>query len=296
MPQHLSRRRLMQTSAATLLAANLWPGRLFADERGSGEFSFIEINDLHYIDGECGHFFEKVVQQMKHTPGGIELALLVGDITDKGTPDAEAKQREIFNALGVPYHVVPGNHDWMTDDDRSGYDAAFAGQYNYAFDHRGWQFIGLDTTDGTHYKDTTIGEPTFQWMDENLSKLDKSKPTVLFTHFPMAPHAPFRPKNADGVLERLKAFNLQAVFDGHFHGFTEEKINAAPVTTNKCCAYKKWNHDGTAEKGYFLVKAKDGKLTREFVEVKFPGMPPMPENTKPVRAATTNPYAQPAGK
>ena len=283
---HLSRRRLMQTSAATMLAAEIWPGRLFAEDRETKNFSFIEVNELHYVDSECGHFFEKVVQQMKSTPGGIDMVLIVGDLADNGHAAQEAAQRDIFDTLGVPYHVIPGNHDYLSDDDRSGYDAIFGKFLNYTFDHNGWRFIALDTTQGTKYSNTAIQPATFKWLDENLSKFDKSQPTVVFTHFPMGPHTPFRPTNADALLERLKPFNLQAIFDGHFHGFTEHKVNNVPITTNKCCAFKRWNHDGTKEKGYFLCQAKDGRITREFVEVNFPGMPPMPPGTKIVQPPT----------
>lgn len=285
----LTRRRLLQSSTASLLAAGLWPGRVLAAESATEDFTFIVINDLHYVDADCGHFFEKVVDQMKKTNGGFDLALLVGDITDKGHPDANANQRDIFKTLGKPYHVVPGNHDWMTDEDRTGYDTAFPNQTNYTFDHNGWQFVALDTTDGTKYQHTTIHDETLHWLDENLPKLDKKKPMILFTHFPLNSIAPFRPKNASDVLERFAPFNLQACYDGHFHGFTEEKINGVPVTTNKCCALKKWNHDGRPEKGYFVVKAKDGKLSRNFVQVDFPGMPPMPPDSKIVRKATQEP-------
>ena len=40
------------------------------------------------------------------------------------------------------------------------------------------------------------------------------------------------------------------------------------LTTNQCCALKRTNHDKSPEKGYFLCHAKDGDISREFVEVK----------------------------
>ena len=48
----------------------------------------------------------------------------------------------------------------------------------------------------------------------------------------------------------------------------EKKSGETILTTNKCCAFARGNHDGTKEKGYFLCKAKDGKIERTFVEVK----------------------------
>jgi len=77
-----------------------------------------------------------------------------------------------------------------------------------------------------------------------------------------------RATNADAVLERFKDHNLQAVFNGHFHASTERKVGDITLTTNRCCSFSRSNHDGSREKDYFLCQAKDGKITRQFVEFK----------------------------
>lgn len=59
-----------------------------------------------------------------------------------------------------------------------------------------------------------------------------------------------------------------AVFNGHFHGFTENRHGGAVITTNRCCSISRGNHDGTTEKGYFLCTARDGAIRRKFVEVR----------------------------
>jgi hypothetical protein len=152
--------------------------------------------------------------------------------------------------------------------DRRAYETLFPRQINYWFEHRGWQFVGLDTSQGLRYEKTVIQDPTFWWIDSHRSKLDPRKPTVIFTHFPMGATVQYRPSNADALLERFKPINLQAVFCGHFHGFTERRVGDVVLTTDRCCALKRGNHDGTKEKGYFLCTAKDGKIAREFVQVK----------------------------
>ena len=78
-----------------------------------------------------------------------------------------------------------------------------------------------------------------------------------------------RPNNANALLNRFKEYNLQAVYCGHWHGFTERHVKDTVLTTNRCCSYRRQNHDGTKEKGYFLCHARDGKIERKFVEVKF---------------------------
>ncbi len=256
-------------SAGSLLALGLWPGALRAEGQGnSGEFSFIAVNDLHYLNDHCGPWFERVVEQMKASQPKIDLCLIGGDFSEKGTPAELTAVRDHFKKLGVPSYGVIGNHDYFTQTDRKAYEETFPGRINYHFEHRGWQFVALDSSEGQLSRDTTIQPATIQWLDDMLPKLDKKRPMLIVTHFPLGPLTPSRPKNADAVLERFKEFNLQAVFNGHFHGFTERKVGMTTLTTNKCCAFSRANHDGTKEKGYFLCRAKDGKIAREFVEVK----------------------------
>ena len=91
-------------------------------------------------------------------------------------------------------------------------------------------------------------------------------PTVVFTHFPLGAGAPMRPLNAEDLLTRFVPFNLQAVYCGHHHGFTEHPFHQAAVTTNRCCSLKRANHDGTKAKGFFVCTAADGHVQRQFVE------------------------------
>jgi hypothetical protein len=65
---------------------------------------------------------------------------------------------------------------------------------------------------------------------------------------------------------RLLDFNLSAVFCGHFHGYTERYFGNTPITTDRCCARVRANHDGSTEKGWFFCRAKaTGEVTREFI-------------------------------
>ena len=68
------------------------------------------------------------------------------------------------------------------------------------------------------------------------------------------------------ILERLRDFNLRGVFGGHYHATTRCEVRGAEIVTNQCCSRLRGNHDGTRQKGYWLVTARDGALSREFVE------------------------------
>jgi predicted phosphodiesterase len=264
----LTRREALQRlGSGALLTLGLWPGALRAsNESPSGSFRFLVINDTHCMSAECGPYLEGVVAQMKQADA--EFCLHAGDLTEKGERDYLEQVKDIFSVLPGRMYPVIGNHDYLTQTDRKAYTQAFPLRLNYYFSHRGWQFVGLDTSDGLRYEKTEIQPATFRWLDEYLPRLNRRKPTVILTHFPLGEGVKYRPKNADALLDRFREFNLQAVFCGHYHSFTERKAGNAILTTNRCCALKRTNHDGTKEKGYFVCEAKEGEITRTFVEYK----------------------------
>ncbi|HEY3320991.1 MAG TPA: metallophosphoesterase [Planctomycetota bacterium] len=267
-PRQLSRRQLLKLSASALLTAGLWPGRLKAEGDGAAaDFWFCVANDLHFLDEKCAPFFENVVSKMKGTGKKLEFCLLAGDLADIGREKPLTGLRDAFKVLDIPLHAVPGNHDWHEAADRTPYEQVFPKQLNYSVEYKSWQVIGLDSTENKRVQNTNIQPDTFRWLTQALPKLDKTRPMIVFTHFPLAPGAKMRPVNADELLGQFKEYNLQAVFCGHYHGFTESKLSQCVITTNRCCSRLRSNHDNTKEKGFFLCHAKDGHLEREFVQV-----------------------------
>jgi 3',5'-cyclic AMP phosphodiesterase CpdA len=268
-PRRTSRREWIRNSAAATLAFGLWPGcARFGNNGRGGEFTFIQVNDSHFSSPKCPEFFERVITSVRAHRPKPELCLMVGDLADHGTEKELGDMRAVLRAFGMPIHVVIGNHDYGAQNDRSAWDKLFPRSLNYWFEHRGWQFIALDSSEGTKYEKTIIQPETLRWVEENVPKLSAKEPTILFTHFPLGPDTTYRPLNADALLERFEDLNLVAVFNGHFHGYTQRRVRNAVFTTNSCCSIARGNHDKTTEKGYFLCRAKDGRIDREFIEVK----------------------------
>lgn len=274
------REALERLSASTLLAAGLWPGALAARTLAPDRpFRFIVVNDAHYLSPECGHFLEGIVRKMNADQP--EFCIMAGDLTEKGRREDHGAMRTILKGLDCPYFTVIGNHDYTPPDRNRYYKYFFPRRLNYWFEHRGWQFVGLDTSEGTKYEKTNVQADTLQWLDGNLRKLDRKRPTVVFTHFPMGAGVRYRPLNADAMLDRFRDFNLKKIYCGHFHGFTEKPALNTIAYTNRCCALKRNNHDGTKEKGYFLCEAADGGVETRFVPVDVPKVAPEPPAPKP---------------
>lgn len=228
------------------------------------EFKFIVVNDTHYMSEECGRYLEAVVRQMNSE--GASFCLHAGDLTERGERKHLKAVRKIFSRLEMPFYPVPGNHDYLTPNDREAYTATFPLRANYGFRHRGWQFIGLDTTEGQKHTGTRIQAATFRNLADIQTRLRKDRPTVVFTHFPLCDEVRMRPVNAGDLLQRFDGWNMRACFSGHFHGFTQCERGAARLTTNCCCALKRNNHDGTRAKGYFVCEVQGETLRLRFVE------------------------------
>jgi len=269
----ISRRAALgRLGAGALLALGAWPGALQAQGQGNGgAFRFLVVNDTHCMSAQCEGYLDGLVRQMKTE--GADFCLHAGDVTEKGEKKYLGMAKSVFAGLRRPMYPVIGNHDYVRARDRQSYTRTFPLRMNYYFLHEGWQFIGLDSSEGVKFENTEIQPATFQWLDDYLWRLSKRKPTVIFTHFPMGTEVTYRPRNADALLERFLDFNLQAVFCGHFHGFTERVEGPVTLTTNRCCALKRGNHDGTTEKGYFVCETREGTVARRFVEYKPDGAP-----------------------
>lgn len=258
-----TRREILRLAGLTLAAHSFARG----EEAAPGSFEFIVVNDTHYLDEQCGAWLARVVDAMRESAPKAAFCLHAGDVTDRGTREAGVEMARIFGKLSMPFYPVPGNHDHLTDTDRSGYEAAFPGRLNYRFTHDGWQFLALDTTQGTDFEGTNISAATLAWLGEELPKVDPRQPVFAFTHFPLSDGAEYRPVNADAFLAQLTKTNLRWVHSGHWHGESVKPVGACTLTTSRCCARIRGNRDGSPLKGWHVYRAApDGTLARRFVE------------------------------
>src|ERR1041385_1861211 len=124
----LTRRTALRLVSAPIVTLGL--SRFARAASNAQGFTFIAVNDLHYFDDECAPFFRNVVTQMRASAPDAAFGLIAGDVADGGELAQLTAVRDIFRGLEVPFHTVPGNHDYRTQSDRSGYDAIFPNKLN----------------------------------------------------------------------------------------------------------------------------------------------------------------------
>ena len=72
-------------------------------KRGTG-FTFLVVNDLHFVKEECWPWFEGVAREMKPTLLNAEFCLLCGDLADNGLPGQHDGIRDrLRQTLGIPF-------------------------------------------------------------------------------------------------------------------------------------------------------------------------------------------------
>jgi len=268
MMRFTSRREFLTRSGMALAAASLWPGHAFAQEAAgeNGEFDFIAVNDLHFTDEKlCPPWFEKAFSTMHASAPRAEFVIVSGDLTSENTDMEFSGIKSLMPLLKVPVHLTLGNHDVKKDGSRSRFTRHFPGRLNYLLDHRGWQFVSIDSVQDRNAEKTKIPDETLKWLDGNLKKLDPRRPTIVSTHFPLGYGLVRRPKNADQVFTRLAKFNVRAIFNGHWHAYTQTMFKNAIVSTNRCCSRYRKNHDESPLKGWYVCEARQGQVSRRFV-------------------------------
>lgn len=109
-----------------------------------------------------------------------DFILQLGDFVSKGTEENYAAHvRLLEKDLDKPLLRCVGNHDRSRpngDADKKLYDEVF-GPRDYFFDHGGWRFISLDSSD----RAVTSGQ--LSWLRQALSV---PGPKVIYTHVPPA--------------------------------------------------------------------------------------------------------------
>jgi hypothetical protein len=269
----LNRREALGHFAA-LLAAGLWPGALRAEAAGrrAGEFTFAVANDFHHYEPACDAWFGALFRQIK-LRADIAFCLGLGDLAHRGQPASIAAIPRLAAAARLKFHATPGNHDNDLEETTAIFAREVPGPLNYRFEHAGWQFVMIDSTDGKKWGQTNVAATTLAWLDAELPRVDPLQPLVLATHFPLAGSAPLCPLNAEQVLARFARHNLRLVLGGHHHGRTEAIRGNYALVTNACCSRVADNHDGTKAKGWWFCRAQaDGMVTREFVEFAGPSV------------------------
>lgn len=212
-------------------------------EKGNLLFKFALVADSHNNNEGLAKALEKAKAD------GAKFVIGLGDFTDTGTIEELENVKKVFDAGGLPYYVIPGDHDLWDARDKgkiavNNFSQVFGTPYQ-AFTDSGIRFILLYNSDNYY----GVNDLQFSWLKEELSKetKDQTKAIYVFLHEPIThptsdqvmgsekkadPGTPANEKIQAQAKELLDIFNkakVAGIFAGDIHAFTTYIDSAANI-------------------------------------------------------------------
>jgi 3',5'-cyclic AMP phosphodiesterase CpdA len=259
--RRLSRRsffKLAGVSAAAALGKGLLPPHAFQliDVAEAAEtkpkFTFAYISDAHLYEQKLNDRFVRAIMKAVDDVNALDpqpdFVLMGGDLAQLGQRKELELGRDILKMVKAPLRMMVGEHDWFLDMGQAWRE--FFGPENYSFDHKGVHFVtimsvqekdfwtergmtpmqrmqtvaGLDNALQSRFE---VGEAGRRWLADDLAKVDKATPVVVFSHSPLYKYYRnwnFWTEDADQVQAILRPFNQVTVLHGHTHQLLTNRI------------------------------------------------------------------------
>ena len=258
MSDYRPNRRDFLKGAGVLAAASSLPLSLveivFAD--ASQNFRFAYISDAHIQHIEGARFVRnwdrgliRAVAETNLLAPKPDFVVFGGDLAQLGMKAEIDHGAEILSRLQCKTYCVMGEHDYYLD--LGEYWSELFGPQYHSFDHKGVHFVvlnsvltyddwtynrwpsaeqrmlemaGLDNPNGSPFM---VGEKQREWLREDLEKLDKNTPLVVFSHSPLQKIYKgwnFWTEDAEEIQLLLRPFAKATVIYGHVHQIQYNQI------------------------------------------------------------------------
>ena len=225
----------------------------YAGEATTGlGFTFAYISDSHlYLKKNNERFVRQLlravddVNQLDPQP---DFVFYGGDLAQLGRKEELDLGAQILKSVKAPLRMMVGEHDWFFDMGHH-WNELF-GPENYSFEHKGVHFVvlmsvhekdfwtakgmtpaermhtvaGLDNAVQSAFE---VGASEREWLKQDLDKVPKSTPVIVFSHSPL--YKLYRPWNfwtddAEDVQAILQKFDRVTVIHGHTHQVLTNRI------------------------------------------------------------------------
>jgi predicted MPP superfamily phosphohydrolase len=216
------------------------------------KFTFAYISDTHLYERKLNDRFVRAILKAVDDVNALnpqpDFVLFGGDLAQLGQASELKLGAEILKSVKAPVKMMVGEHDWFLDMGELWRE--LFGPPNYSFDHKGVHFVvlnsilekdfwtekglspmermkivaGLDNALQSRFE---VGAEQRQWMQQDLAKVDKKTPVIVFSHSPLYKY--YKPWNfwtddADEVQALLKPFEKVTVIHGHTHQLLTNRI------------------------------------------------------------------------
>ena len=253
----IDRRHFLKHGAFAASAAVL-PCTLveMASARTDESFTFAYLSDAHIEHVEGSRFVRSRDAGLLHAIDEInrmtpkpDFVMFGGDLAQFGKRAELDRGADLLSRLGPGFRCVMGEHDYYLDLGAH-WLGLFGPQY-YSFDHKGVHFVVLNSVltlddwtfnrwsapdermaamaagEGAGSSPFLVGEPQRRWLADDLAKVSRATPIVVFSHSPLQKiHKEwnFWTDDAEEVQALLAPFDRVSVLYGHVHQIQHNRI------------------------------------------------------------------------
>jgi len=258
MTRYRSSRRSFIKMGSVAIAAGTIPVNLveLAFGQSGQNFTFAHISDSHIQHIKGTEFVRnwdrgliRAVAEVNMLTPAPDFVIFGGDLAQLGSPEELDHGAEMLSRLKYKTYCVMGEHDYYLD--LGEYWSKLFGPQYHSFDHKGVHFIVLNsiltTDEWTHERWPTarqrmlemagldnpngspfmVGAKQREWLQQDLDKVDKATPVVLFSHSPIQKIYKgwnFWTDDAEEIQAILKPFQKVTVIYGHVHQIQYNQI------------------------------------------------------------------------
>lgn len=215
-------------------------------------FTFAYVSDSHLYEKELNERFvrqlERAVADVNALDPQPDFVLYGGDLAQLGQPGELKLGAQILKQIKAPVRMMVGEHDWFLD--MGDLWKEMFGKPYYSFNHKGIHFVTLMSVNEKDFwtaKGLTpmqrmqivsglddgrqsafeVGEEEREWLRNDLVKVPKTTPVIVFSHSPL--YKLYRPWNfwtddAEAVQALLRPFRTVSVVHGHTHQVLTNRI------------------------------------------------------------------------
>jgi Icc protein len=253
-------RRDFLRGAAAAAAAGVVPMSVvklaFADAEQDFTFAYISDAHLQLISGPTTKFVHnwdrgliRAVAETNMLTPKPDFVVFGGDLAQLGMKEELDHGAEMLSKLRYKTYFVMGEHDYYLD--LGEHWSKLFGDQHYSFDHKGVHFVvlnsvltydewthnrwpsaeermiqmaGLDNPNGSPFM---VGEKQRAWLEDDLDKVAKTTPVVVFSHSPLQKIYKgwnFWTEDAEEVQALLAPFEKVNVIYGHVHQIQYNQI------------------------------------------------------------------------
>jgi Icc-related predicted phosphoesterase len=211
--------RLSLLSRFLVLAFSVCVGSAQADNA----LRFAWLSDTHVGSATAEEDLRAAVRDI-NSMTDLSFVVVSGDVTEYGSRDQLLLAHSILAGLQVPSYTLPGNHDTKWSESGATDFGRIWGADRFCFERNGFVFIGMHQGPLMRMGDGHWAPQDVRWLKDTLAKVDRSKPLIFITHYPIDDGI----ANWYVVLDLLKEHNTQVVLCGHGHNNRKMDFEGIP--------------------------------------------------------------------